>query len=848
MKIVVHQSLCGEKNKAWELLKTTMPDFGIAKSLAFKADLQEQTGDIHWVPAIRGFVEGDYFLIVKTFEDTSAEVRRGRKFSHVLIIHKDEIIKIDNLQPILSLLHGKIDKEASIELISIDGKPMETIIENKPSFQGRFNKLAHGYLKIKEYLNTLIWFGQEDFDLSVVELWKRLNIDERKNFRFGISFHNDGIGSENVNLIAVPESIQSKFIKSRFFLIGKNDKHNPTELAEQIFIGDNIAQQRINNFKETIDSKTLSRNDITFVAKGISTFEKLDTVSDIKKINTLSHIIAEYASSELQGEQYKNRILTRIVDLIGSKTFSEITVLRTFKYESFKDSQQILSNALAEWIKNNIFQSKENTNDYKSFFDYFSIVNQNWWDDAIEKQLKSFLGEINTFKTSIIYKWLLDDSSILIKINTFLDKSKESESSFLEKLPNYISNQLIEQINIFSIQNKWFRLYAQLLNTQFNFNKALTELLKVDQDENSFDAINIIIKGKEPKLIIDFAVKGGETRILKKSGELIQGFPKLLNAINVLNVNWQTIWLEAIKNGIAIETGLKEPIKIINDLFDGIIADNPISEELLLKISESEYGNIISYSNRNILWRKLPSSARVNFLKKTSSILLEELSENSTTKIPDDYILTEYISQTGLSDFLYFNRNNIKSIIPIFEKFSQLSDYNLAYYLNNFSSQINAVEATQLGKIICKRSFHNSASVIYNKADKNNNWKFALSECHFILGFFQKAALAISGILSSVSIPSDQWWQSAEDIIVELYPNSTSLVTIWKKAGGKESEIIMSNTPANAWNDLLYKLRRNSFKEITMNDLLKEIKKQYDQNTKFKIIYNLRKNYIKTKT
>jgi hypothetical protein len=847
VKIVVHQSLCGEKNKAWELLKTTMPDFGIAKSLAFKADLQEQTGDTYWVPAIRGFVEGDYFLIIKTFEDTSTEVRRGRKFSHVLIIHKDEIIKIDNLQPILSLLHGQIDKEASIELISIDVQPIEIIIEHKPSFQGRFNKLVHGYLNIKEYSNTIIWFGQEDFDLSVVELWKRLNIDERKNFRFGISFHNDSIGSENINLMAVPESIQSKFIKSGFFLIGKNDKHTPTELAEQILIGDKVARQRINNFQETIDSETLLRNDITFVAKGISTFEKLDTVSDIKKINTLSHIIAKYASSELQGEQYKSRILARIVDLIESNTFSEITVLRTFKCDSFKDSKQILSNALAEWINNNIFQSKEKTNDYISFFDRFSIVNPNWWDDAIEKELKSFLGEISTSKASIIYKWLLDDSSILVKINTFLDKSNESESSFLEKLPKNISDQLIEQINIFSIQNKWFRLYAQLLNKQFDFNNALTELLKVDQDENSFDAINILLKGKEPKLIIDFAVKGGETRILKKSGELLQGFPKLLNAINVLNVNWQTIWLEAIHNGIAIETGLKEPIKIINELFDGIIAENPTSEELLLKISESEYGNIISYPNRNLLWKKLPSSARVNFLKKTSSILLEGLSENSTTKIPDDYILTEYISQTGISDFLYFNRNNIKSIIPIFEKFSQLSDYNLADYLNNYSGQINAVEATQLGKVINNRNFHNSASIIHNKADKYNNWKFALSECHFILGFFQKAAISISGILSSVNIPTDQWWQSAEDIIVELYPNATSIVTIWKKAGGKESELIMSNTAANAWNDALHKLRRNRFKEIRMNDLLKEMKKQYDQNTKFKIIYDLRKNYIKTK-
>ena len=80
----------------------------------------------------------------------------------------------------------------------------------------------------------------------------------------------------------------------------------------------------------------------------------------------------------------------------------------------------------------------------------------------------------------------------------------------------------------------------------------------------------------------------------------------------------------------------------------------------------------------------------------------------------------------------------------------------------------------------------------------------------------------------------------------ELYPNGTSLTTIWKKAGGKESDLLAKGTSSEIWSDVFYKLRKEHFKGITMNNLLKEVKKQYGENQKFKIIYDLRKNFIKT--
>lgn len=844
MKLTIHQSICGEVNKAWGLIKTTLSDVNIAKSIAFRTDLQDQTSGINWYPAIRGFLEEDYFLIMKTFEDT-IDVRPGRKFSHVLLVQKKEIGGIDNIEPLINLLPQEINKHASLEPISIKISS-DITASMSDAFQGKLNKLINGYINIRNYKNTLIWIGQEGFDTAVIELWKRLTVAERLSFQFGIAFNNDHKERNHISLIAVPESVQSKFVKSDFFIIGKNDNHKPTELIEQFLIGDTSVKQRINSFEKAIESKPLSRDDIALIAKGIDTFEQVDSIKDLKKLNTLSHIVAQYAPSDKQGTDFKQRLLSKIIQLAESANFSDLNVLRNFKTESFKNSKITLSTALISWMKIYIFSIENKSISYTPFFEQIKKSNPTWWDKLIIQELESYLGILKPSKIATVYAWLMESPSILFIIKSFIDKSKNAESWFIEKLPKKISKELIEELQEFSINNNWLRLYAHLLDRQFELGTALTELFKIDEDENHFEAIEVITTAKDNNSIVDYAIDTGESRMIKIAGKICRNAPKYLKRMDVLNVNWQLIWVEGIENGNQIEAGLKEPEKEIHKLFDHLIGGNLVSERLIDKISCSKFGNLLTYHKRAILWGKLPLSAKNNFLIKTSAELLEQLSKNSTVEIPNDTVLLDYISRKGISDFLYYNRNNIKSVIPVFERFPQLSDNNLRDYLNNFSGQISAIDATRLGKLIAVKHFSNSTYAINSKASKTNNWKYALAECHHLMDFITKGFLAFSGILSTVKISTDQWWQSAEELIIELYPNGTSLTTIWKKAGGEESELLAKGTSSEIWSDVFYKLRKEHFKEITINDLLKEVKKQYGDNKKFKIIFDLRKNFMKT--
>lgn len=846
MKILIHQAICGQvEGGGWGLLRTSLQDKNIIKNIVYRTDLQDQTRGIHWTPAIRGFCESDYYLIMKTFEDTSSDVRNGRKFTHVLIISLEYIIKIENIEPIIHLLPTDIDKNTDLKpvILQTDGESKNII---PPVVQGRFNKLINGYISIKNYKNTLIWIGQEYFEVAVIEFWKCLMENERKTFQFGIFFNNYNNESTGISLISVPESVQSKFNNSDFFIIGKNDDYQPIQVLEKMLVGDASMKKRIQDFENTINSGSLDRDAINLVAIGLETFEQLENIYDIKKLNTLSHIIAQYAAEENHGEQYKKRLVTRIADLIQDADYTDITVLKNFKINSYKNARDILGKALTDWLKKTVFSiNKKNIINF-DFFQQLEIKSKNWWNKIIEDDMSAYLRTVNLSKMDVIYSWINHEPAILSIITPFIDQSKAAENCFIKKLPSKISNTIIKELEKICVNNHWWNLYANILNKHLIFEDALTKLLQMDQDIEHFDSIDIILEGKKPKLIIDYAVKNSEYRMQVIAGKLCHDSPKYLNNLNIQESNWRIIWLEAVRRGNDISDGVNEPQKVIEHLFDLLILGEYISEELLERISKSVYGDILSYNQRSHLWNRLPLNIKANFLQHTSTSLLKSLSENSTTEIPEDTVLLNYISQKGLADFLYFNRNNLKNVLPLFEKFPQLNDSNLRDYLNNYDGQISAIDATQVGKLIARKGFKMAAEAINNRTYKNNNWIYALEECHYILSFVDKGLLAISRTLSNVKIPTAEWWQSAEDLIIELYPNSSSLTTIWKKAGGKESDLIMNTSAANAWNNALFKLKKNHLDKITMNSLLREIRKQYGSNEKFKIIYNLRKNYIKT--
>lgn len=840
MEITIHQIICGEDDKGgYGLLKSTLSDLKLAKKIAFNTDIQEQTGNYQWDSAIRGFVVDDYFLIMKTFPDRSADVRPGRVFSHVLLILKTDLNNIQNLTTILELLPDKIDKEIIIEPISYK-EENDYFTDISSSYQGRFNKVIHGYVNALDYSKTIIWVGLENFDIALSLLWKVLNDEEKEALNFGLNFNADAIPKGKLNFINIPENIESKFLDKGFCLVRKNENYVLKEIFEQLIAGDPKANKRISNFKAIIETGDLSRDAVNNIGKVLNTFENIDSISDLKKLNTLSHVVAEYSSLKDKGVSFKEKLLDKICNLISTCDVSELHLIKTFKTNSFNGSERKLSQSVNKWLKNNLFSEKETrTKNYSLLFEKLNGINSNWWTENIKRQVGVFLSSIDIDKASIVMNWLNQDISILEVIEPVIDKSSESESYFTILLNNLFNKSHFQNLVSFALNRKWLKLHAKLMILEYSFEQALSKQLAVDDNEDYFEGINEIITNISPISVINFTITNGDNRLIKISGKYCHTDSSLLANIQISNVNWQAIWLHSILSGNEIFDGITEPQEKVYLFLNLLLKGESYNIDLLGKISVTDFGNILYYPNLKKIWKFIPDKIKANFLNKTSTALLQKISTDTTTVIPEDKELSDFIISNGISDFLYFNRNNFKVTLPIFITFKQLPEYILKDYVNNFSGNMDVVDATQLGKLVYQRSYKNIAHVIYQKSYSNAEFRISLKECHELLSIKDRGFAWANRLISNVEITENEWWEAFANLCIRLYPSGPKESKIWERADGDESDLITFSTGKEAWSAILKKLRFGGCDEATPKKLIKRILEDYKKNEELKTLKDL---------
>jgi hypothetical protein len=260
---------------------------------------------------------------------------------------------------------------------------------------------------------------------------------------------------------------------------------------------------------------------------------------------------------------------------------------------------------------------------------------------------------------------------------------------------------------------------------------------------------------------------------------------------------------------------------------------------LLEVISLTEFANILDYPRRSKIWAKFPARLKNNFLEKSAGVFLEEVSKNSTFQVPTDTELSDYIISNGISTFLYYNSQNIKAVMPIFNTYIHLPQYFIKDYISNYTGIMDVVDSTQLGKLVFMRSFTETAYVINSKTRKNNSFKYALAECYDLLDFFTRGLISLSGIISDILVTQDQWWNAFIELSFKLYTGGPTENKIWQQAEGEEYDLILKVTGKESWIAALQKLRNGGCSNITVKKLLRAMLRDYPKNDELKTLKDL---------
>lgn len=840
MAIIIHQAICGEQNKAWELLKTTLDDNSLAKKIAFQTDLQDSPpSGLQWLPVIRGFIFGNHFLLIKTYQDNSPDVRNGRVFSHCLILNKTDLPEISDISPLLSVFRSEIDKSIHLEPITLTPEQQKSVVL-KGSLQLRFNKVIQSFLNFTSGLESLIWVGQEHFEIAVCRMWQLLSPMQRENFYFGINFNPSEVVKDKSTFVVIPENSESKFINRGLTLIRKEDSIQLTEFADQFLAGEENAIARIQNFVSAIEANKPTPREVLVIAKGVSTFENLDKEKDLRLLNTLSNIIAKYSPNENRGTLVKAKLVERISLLIEKASESEVLLLKNFQITSFKGSKKKISLCINKWCSNFLLNEKQNQKvNYVPFIAQVSESQKdNWLVTLILQNIYDFLSNVNETAAAIIWKWVSNDVSILEIISEKIEHTKTAEKNLYESIFD-IDKTTLAQVKPFILKRKWFRLYATILKSEYDFKNAIEAYLQIDTDKNSYEGIEILVKGIKSKEIISFAVGNGDSRFIHLSGKLCSQDKSLLSDIQVENLNWQKIWLTSINNGNKVQEGIKEPQVTIHKLFDLLVVGKAVSESLVEKISETDYANILTYGNRSKIWAKLPTKSKRKFLERTAANLLETLSKNSTYQVPSDAELSSYIISNAISDFLYYNRSSIKTVLPIFNTYTQTPEVIIRDYVSNYAGGVDIIDSVQLGKLILSRNLSKVAHTVKAKVKDIHNFKYALAECHSLLGLIDRGMLFISGTIDDLTISEDEWWSAFSSTSFRLYQEGPSENQIWKQAGGHNYDLNLSGSGKESWLKALDKLRKGVCKDITPKKLLKAMIEEFPKNQELRTLKEL---------
>lgn len=843
MVITIHQAICGELNKAWDLLRTTLPDQVVAKKIAFQTDLQDSPpSGISWLPEIRGFAFGDYFLVIKTYPDTSNDVRNGRVFSHCLIINRSELTQLTNISILIESFKSEVDKSVQLSPIVFDLVGQSKVILNG-QLQLRFNLVVKVLSNLSSDVGTLIWVGQADYGLAVARLWQILSPSQKENFNFGINFNPNDVPRDKLNFVVIPENLIGKFENKGFGVVKKEDSVELTEFAEQFISGEEGAINRINDFIGAIEAPKPSVKDVSLIAKGIPTYENLNNVDDLKLLSTLANIIAKYSSRDSKGVSVKSKLVKRIALLAGKASSEDVYLLRNFPCESFRESETIICESVSKWCANILFSTKANKehNFVPFILQIFDAASPNWLVDFIKNTFVDFFKTLTETGARLIWRWSAIDIRVLQCILIYVDGSKSAERLMID-VSDLSNQQPLREINAFALQKHWLRLYATILKFEFDFEHALSEQLKVDNQAQYLDGINVIINGIPPSKILAATLLNDDDRCINISGELCHKQPSLLNSLDVGNRTWQKIWSKAIDFGNELFSGIKNPKQSTYKLFEELLLGNNVDEFLLEQISQSDFGNLLDHPNRNVLWRKMPNGIRRKFLEKTSSKLLESLSKNPTYEVPSDKELSDYIISNAISTFLYYNRSSFKAVLPIFSTYAQLPEYIMKDYVSNYNGRIDPIDSTHLGRLIAGRNFTDTGYQVYYKVSDNSDFRYALSECLHLLDFFTRGVVWLKGLISHAAITEDQWWLAFTEVSIALYNSGPTENKIWREADGQEYDLLFRVTGKESWSAALQKLRNGGCSGVTVKKLLKAMKKDYPNNPQLKTLKDLWEN------
>lgn len=842
MNIKIRQAIYGEKNNAHQLLAHTGQPAPIYEEIKRFTDLPMQLPQgTEWEPYLTGLPYNDIYLLCKTFPDPSAN-RRGMVHTHVLLADLEQLILVNNLDPILHLLPRILDKGNSIGTVELELEKASTPNVTDP---GQFLGVARQLLEDGSDSLPVLWAGPNSFLQLISTIWANATPSIRKEFSFGTSFVPDDLRDRDFTVVNAIVSNERKWSSRK--LIGATT--DSAAIAAEAFV---LGLQGGAPIEELITrlgiDEVRSFRQLRLMSSLSAYLQKIDAGSTVSISELLSvlRLLEALSPSELHAGDLKKSAASTLSGRLADSSANELIRMRNMSLNAFRTSRVLIRNALVTWIKS------FSAGDASARASAVQVIRSVIADSAgiLLESVREFLsdGSNSPSLAKLTWELWLGDDENFKAVSELIPKMVQLENDFVASTPTNLNKDLAEKLVAWSLERKWFALHFSICWAYLSPREAIEKQNSITNQKFKRSWIESMVARVDPNSIVKAIEESGEFELTGLATDLGSQDVAAFKGLDIAKPITQEILTRVLSRGENLSDE-KFIGRILRSALDLVASGGHVNDSLIVELSKTGSANIVEYPRRANIWDKLPGDAYENFISATGQGWLSKFARSDSDELPIERELESVVCKSSvLRDFLLGSEGKAASIlVRFYRRFDNLNQDRfegdlIAIQGNN--RKINYIDSVSIGKLISDRGWSRSAGRLaddvlsYDRKDMIP----AVNQFSHLLGYYDRARGWLSGKLEATEIHEVEWWEIFEETLSDLYPSGPQDDEIWSRAKGRKAVLDYNGKGFQRWHSALDDLRKGSGgKNISARKLLNETLKDYPENKYLNLLDGLAK-------
>lgn len=793
-QVLVEQAVYGEVPGRGHGLRTASTSSPIVFSIASKLDLPDAVplGVQTWWPFVRGFPVDDYYVLARTFLDSSAS-RGGMVLTHALIVKLDDICEVGNLGTLFGLLAPSVTScPCSVATLHLD--------INASSHPPAADLIGAANALTAQGLAPVARLGIEGFEHLVDSLWRNLWPALRRTFAFRLSFDpKDVIEQPTPIIVCTPEQLQSRWTKHSIvkpddqtpgseparFLCGQRDLQPITDLAQSLGLEIHTLRE-LNRFER-----------LSSLISGGECFN--DLLAAIRLADGLSN-------QPTLGVILKNKLISRFMDLIPSADCNQLLVMRNLALPGFADTQSLWT-AVELFISNFSFFPAED-NDLMEMV--VASVDEELasppWRAAVVAGFSTASGRASPVISKAIWRWAERSQDAFTAALNILPNDAAVEQRLAEEVPRKLHMTNPTALLPLLLEKRFLVTHGAVLAATLAPLDAIDQQLKEDKDPHHSAGLRSALRYASSSQAMECALVHRDSRLIELCAELAITNSEILSNIHGEDITEQKVWCAAIFKDSSLWNAPINASGARNNFFAQLVRGLPADTDLLGALAQTPLADLSAHPDRAQLWSLLTGPELDLYLEATATGWLEIAARGALMACPEAPLERAIISSPSLRLVLERSSVTVDARLAIVHALSTFPEEMFITWLKGLlrgTRALSYADSEKLGKLVAYRRWENAAKYLSEQlAGCRTDVMPGLRLCADLLGLFTRWKLGISK--PSVAEKWDAFEKEAQD----LYPSGPDASELWSRAGGKNADLPgLLQTGATRWHTAINSIR-----------------------------------------